>query len=132
MPQLTENGSHTPSDADAEVLVLVEPATAHKDSRPPLWTVPVLIVAVRVLFSRNDESHGRDSKSGQVAGFRDLWNLISLDALPLYSHEDLMSARAEQAAWSVTCRLCLCLRLQQLSGRFQMSLPSFWQPGACS
>ena len=36
------------SEAGAEEVVTVEPAPERKDTRPPLWTVPVLVVAVRV------------------------------------------------------------------------------------
>ena len=32
----------------------VEPLQDHKDTRPPLWTLPVLIVAVRMLQTRNE------------------------------------------------------------------------------
>ena len=32
----------------------VEPLQDQKDTRPPLWTLPVLIVAVRMLQQRNE------------------------------------------------------------------------------
>ncbi len=54
MPQPSGNDSPTQTHADAEVVVTVEPLQDHKDTRPPLWTLPVLIVAVRMLQTRNE------------------------------------------------------------------------------
>ena len=56
MPQSGSDDSRTHSHADAEVVVTVGPFEDHKDTRPPLWTVPVLVVAVRMLQSRNELS----------------------------------------------------------------------------
>jgi len=36
------------SEAGAEEVLTIQPAPTHKDTRPPLWTVPVLVVAVRI------------------------------------------------------------------------------------
>lgn len=46
MPQPNGDASPTDSDADAEVLINVEPPVAQKHTWPPLWTIPVLILAV--------------------------------------------------------------------------------------
>ena len=54
MPQPSGNDSPAQTHADAEVIVTVEPLEDHKDTRPPLWTLPVLIVAVRMLQTRNE------------------------------------------------------------------------------
>ena len=54
MPQLGGIDSRAQPRSDAEVVVTVQPVQGHKDTRPPLWTIPVLIVAVRMLQSRNE------------------------------------------------------------------------------
>ena len=47
MPLPDESLSVARASADAEVTVTVATASDHKDARPPLWTWPVLVVAVR-------------------------------------------------------------------------------------
>lgn len=46
MPQPDGEASPTHPDTDAEVLITVEPTVAQKHRWPPLWTIPVLILAV--------------------------------------------------------------------------------------